>query len=454
MKTVTCWLMMGLSLMSLAIAKSSWQESYAAGLKEAGRSHWIAARKDFLEAAQDRPRDTSRPTELPGDPTEPQEWRNGAAYSPNFLAAYSAYRAALDSRDVDEQTSLLRTAATELEHLVAAGQTSRDAYFILDLIYTRLGEDGKRHMLAESERKNHRRLSWRVDEEIVAPEEVAAMALGSGGTVTVTGPETATTVQASETTTGATGQLLNPIVPGLGIGNVPTIPDKYALVIGESGAKLPAGQAPYAAQDVQTIRDGLVSFAGYASANVVTLVDAKATDILMAAKNLAAKVPQDGVVLLFYVGPGTCLNGKDYLIGGDAESLTDPEAMMPKMDIYSQFLSRGARIFSFFEVNRPLVNGYFFGSEVPQVGAIAQMEATIPESDVSAIVYKGATVGLFAKSFAQVLAELRSNRVPIYEFGWQLYNKMRRGDSGAGEGSGHQIPTLPVLNMLASDARF
>jgi hypothetical protein len=88
------------------------------------------------------------------------------------------------------------------------------------------------------------------------------------------------------------------------------------------------------------------------------------------------------------------------------------------------------------------------------MGAISQMEATVPDSSISAVYYNGKPVGLYALSFAEVLAELRSNRIPIYEFGWQLFNKMRRGNTGTSSGASRQIPTLPVSNNLAADARF
>ena len=67
--------------------------------------------------------------------------------------------------------------------------------------------------------------------------------------------------------------------------------------------------------------------------------------------------------------------------------------------LYDLFLQKGARIFSFYEVNRPIENGYFFGSEVPQVGSVSQMEATIPDAEVTATVANGHPIGLYANSF-------------------------------------------------------
>jgi hypothetical protein len=160
------------------------------------------------------------------------------------------------------------------------------------------------------------------------------------------------------------------------------------------------------------------------------------------------------VVLIYFVGSGFNRDGKDYLLGADTTGPTSLTGTIAKFDIYNQFLIKGARVYSFFEVNRPIVNEEFFGSETPTMGAISQMEATVPDSSISAVYYNGKPVGLYALSFAEVLAELRSNRIPIYEFGWQLFNKMRRGNTGTSSGASRQIPTLPVSNNLAADARF
>ena len=53
-----------------------------------------------------------------------------------------------------------------------------------------------------------------------------------------------------------------------------------------------------------------------------------------------------------------------------------------------------------------------------------------------------------------VANDLKSNRIPILEFGWQVFYKMKRGGSGTTGGGSRQTPTLPVLTNMASDARF
>jgi len=439
-------LLAGASILALCGFAQSWDQAYDAGIKAAHAGHWPEARQDFLAAAKDRPTDSSRESMLPGSPTDPQRWRDGAAYSPNFLAAYCAYRAGVDSHDLAEQSKLFGTAATELSHLVSIGEYSRDAFFFLDLIYSRLGDEPKRTSCADLAKKEAKRLKWRVDEEIVAPEEVAAISVSGAADQVVAGPSHVPVVSAA--------QLANPS----GLTSAPmttaTAATKFALVIGETGTKLGSGQVLFAANDVAAVRDSLVNSAGYPAANVVTVVDAPAAAVLDAAKKLASGVAQDGVVLIYYVGPGSSLHGKDYLAGSDAESLDDPTTMVRKLDLYNCFFAQGAKVFAFYEVNRPIVNQYFFGSELPQSGAVSQMEATIPDSSLTSLTYKGNQIGLFALSFSNVLGNLRSSRVPIHEFGWLVYQQMRRGTSSGDSGSGPQTPTLPIVNMLDSEARF
>ncbi|HWD41511.1 MAG TPA: hypothetical protein VG944_21885 [Fimbriimonas sp.] len=436
-----------LAIIASVAVTQHWEQSYSDGLKAAKAGHWLEARDDFRRASADRSGDSNRGS---------SKWRKGALYSPLFLSAYCSYRSALDVKDPGEQKKMLRAAASEFEGVVAKGERSRDAYFFLTAIYAKTGDGDKlRDVQARSASKNGK-VNWSVDEEILAPQELSAMSVQiDSQRVAVRGGnqngDLAPVLTAAEVAAQQEGERRPADLQGP---EVPPIPDKYALVIGETGEQLGEGSVPFATYDAQKVADGLTSNAGYDAENVVVVMNGSAAKIAQGAKALAAKVPQDGTVAIYYAGPGACVNGKDYLVGSDSVGLTDPETMVAKSALYNLFMQRGARIFAFFEVNRPVVNGYFFGSEVPQVGAIAQMEATIPEGTVTSLVNNGHIVGLFAESFWQVLAELRSNRVPIYEFGWQIYNKMRKGNSGTSSGSSHQIPTLPVLNNLAADARF
>ena len=159
-------------------------------------------------------------------------------------------------------------------------------------------------------------------------------------------------------------------------------------------------------------------------------------------------------MLVFFTGVGTNIDGKDYLVGSEAESLALNSSLVAKSEIYRLFMSKGARIFAFYQADRPIKDGRFFGMEVPQVGSIAQCQATLPGDKVNAHVKGGKDLGIYADAFVSVLGELRSSRVPISEFGWQIFYRIRRGDTGTTGGGSRQTPTLPVLTNMASDARF
>jgi hypothetical protein len=447
--------------------QGDWRQAYGSALKAARLGHWKEARTDFQEADRLRPGDTDRPTISPGDPNEPDRWRNGSPYTPKFLSAYSEYRTAVDSQDPTEQEADFKVAQTEFEHLLDAGYRSRDTLFFLDLIYTRIGNQHQRDAL-HIPAGRHAHHNFKVDEDPLAPEEIASIqlvdfsspnTLGSapaGKNRAGSNPQgvTSPTIQAGALTTGLAGQTLDPIVPGLPLASVAPMGSKYALVIGEDGSQLGQAAMPFASYDAGVVKDGLINYAGYEPSHVVAIQNGSAAQVQQQAKALADRVGQDAVVLLFFSGPGVSVQGRDYLSASDTTSRFDMETMVAKADLYQMFFLKGARLFSFYEVNRPIENGFFFGSEGPKIGSVSQMEATIPDSMVTATVANGHMVGLFAQSFIEVLGELRSNQIPIYEFGWQCYNKMRRGDTGQAGGGGHQICTLPVLNNLASDARF
>jgi hypothetical protein len=82
------------------------------------------------------------------------------------------------------------------------------------------------------------------------------------------------------------------------------------------------------------------------------------------------------------------------------------------------------------------------------------MQSCIPGGTAYSYVQNGKSVGLYTNAILQVMREQRSNQLPILEFGWQVFNKMRRGDTGGSGGSSQQSCTLPVLTNLAADARF
>ena len=198
----------------------------------------------------------------------------------------------------------------------------------------------------------------------------------------------------------------------------------------------------------------LTASAGYNPANVVLVQNGTADQIRTAAAALAARMPDGATAFIFYSGAGVYVGGKDFLAGIDTDLPSNTALMLGKIDLYKIFMAKGCRIFAFFQTNRTVVDGHYFGSEVPDVGSIAQMQATIPGDMVYSAVKNGKETGQFANAMVSVLSEYRTNQIPIFEFGWEVFNKMRRGDTGTTGGGSRQTPTLPVLSNLAADARF
>ncbi|MBC8065242.1 MAG: caspase family protein [Chlorobia bacterium] len=341
--------------------------------------------------------------------------------------------------------------------LLEKGQTSRETFHFLNSIYTTLGETAKRQALEAKYSQIGGKATFRVDNEVVSPEEKAAidgMAGGNTNTVPVKViPKTDPGKPADPTRVGPgginPGISLNPIV-----GPVPVIETKFALIIGNGDSRMKDMALPFAADDAQQLREALVANAGYSEQNIDLVLNATAEQIRKSAEALAQRVDENATVLIYFSGVGTNIGGKDFMAGVDSENVMDSVTMVAKSELFNQFLAKGAKVFSFFQVHRTITNGRYFGAEVPMIGQLSQMQASIPGANVQAYIQNGKNVGLFTKSMIRVLAEQRSNQLPILEFGWQVFNKMRRGDSGTTGGSSQQSCTLPVLTNLASDARF
>jgi hypothetical protein len=238
-------------------------------------------------------------------------------------------------------------------------------------------------------------------------------------------------------------------------GTVAALPNKFALIVGNSEGKMTAVPAPdFATNDAMMLRETLVANSGYSPENIDLIQNATAAQILSAAKALADRLPEGGTILIFFAGSGVNIDGKDYLAGVDTEAATDSASMLSKEDLFRLFMAKGANIFSFFEVNRPVIEGRYFGMEVPMVGSIAQVQATIPGANCYGLMRGGKMVGVFGSSLVGVLDEFRTNRVPILEFSWQVFYRMRRGSTGKEGGGSQQTPTLPMLTNIASDAKF
>lgn len=443
------WMIIGVLATLASVAQGqSWREAYDNGLKSIKTSAFADARKHFKQSAAYRPEDQSGPTMLPGPVSEQRKWRDGAPYSPNFLAAYASYKQGMVATG-EERNNLFNEAAAEFEGLVAKKQYSYETFYFLTTIYNALNRTEKRLALEQAYAALNNKVEWKVDSDGITPEELAIINQSYRGTPTAAGDNSGTIVSAPSTTAGG-----NTAPVASAAGRVPMLGNKYALIIGNSTSQIGGAGIPFAADDAQMLREALLTHMGYGEGNVDLVINATAPQILASAKALADRMPQDATLVIFYAGVGVNLGGKDFLAGVDTASATDSSSMLAKGDLYKPFMAKGASIFAFFQANRPIVDGRYFGMEVPMFGAISQTQATLPGQSVFSIVRGGKSVGIFTDAMASVAADLRSNRLPIMEYGWQVFYKMRRGATGTEGGSGSQTPTLPVLTNMSSDARF
>lgn len=452
---------------SLSLAQS-WRAPYEAGLGSLREAKWADARLRFQEAESRRP-DTAGPTYLPGPITERRVWRDGSAYSPRFLAGYAAYKEG--SASIGEaKATLLKAAASDFVYLLDAGKGSQSGYALLAQCYSLLGDSAAREQLAERYKAEGHRATFRVDLEAMSPEDAGQLAQlqapAAPAQVTPSQPATVTAPTAGDPSgiapvvVQAQGQPLAaapmPVAPSgvPGLAAISGNPGKFALIIGNSLSAMPDRELPFAADDVMRVREALVSFAGYPEDNVVVATNATAAEIAAHVNALAERIQENSTVLIYFSGVGFNVGGKDYLAGIDTEFSTDAASMIAKSDVYRVLSAKGAVVFAFFQSARPVIDGRYFGSEIPVVGRIAQVQATIPGSMVHPVFKGGAQMGLFTDAFVSVLSRIKTDRVPILEFGWQVFNQIRRGDTGTTGGGSPQVPTLPVLTNLASDARF
>ena len=229
---------------------------------------------------------------------------------------------------------------------------------------------------------------------------------------------------------------------------------KYALIVGNSDSKI-AGAAPeFAANDADFLAENVIKFGGYPATNVIVLKNVTAGAIAEAANKLAESMPENATVLVYFTGAAFHLDGKDYLAGVDTPMASDTSTMLEKTSLFAPFMRKGARIFSFFQVSRPLIQGQYFGQEVLQLGSISQMQGTIPGGEVRSKMKGGKMIGLFTEAMTLVMNDFHSNKIPVMEFGWQVFDRIKRGDTGTLSGGATQVPTLPILTNMAPDARF
>jgi len=540
-----------------------WSASYGDGLRDAAEHKWQDARAAFLDASADRTDDSANPTTL----SDGSKWRDGAPYSPNFLAAFCGIKAGLQMSDPALQNTQLEACANELWALVDRGQVCRETVFYLNWSLNKLGESDRVDALRGKLRKLGSSTQWKVDDTPIDPQELTAMP-GDLNTSTMatlpakapvshvppapqrpiatptpvavnpapasqssvqhvpipmastepmaptattqpdpmkltpqvtsppapisTPPPSATQPPPVETqakpqkhrkekaprpgtpipaadidpVTGAPlltvsetpTDLPNVSVISLSKGTVgdltPTRPDKFALIIANNESRIGADFAtPFASNDAEAVQETLTRAAGYSPDNVSSVVNGTVQQIKEAAAALASRVSDSNVVTIYFVGAGQSIGGRDYLAGVDSTQ-PDPSQLLAKDDLFQVFVTKGARVFAFFEVNRPQENGSYFGTEIPDLGAVAQMEATVAGDPVTPTVRDGKNLGLFTDAFIGVLNAWHSNQNPIMDFGWEVFKRIRGGDTGTIGGGSSQTPTLPILKNIASDARF
>ncbi len=423
-------------LASLSFAQA-WSDAYTDGLQAIREGKWADARVAFKAAIAVRGEDFANPTRLPGPVTEQRIWRNGSPYSPNFGAAYAGFKVAVGLSNDDEKRALLRTIAEEFDTLLTKNQGTPETYFYLGQSYSILRDVARQRDLEARFAQLGGKYNWKIDPDILAPEDRASISQ-FGGTA-------APGTQAGGTNPGGVGTPVGPITARV---------DKFALLIGNTESRIDALKVPFASSDAMYLREKLVEFSGYDEANIDIVANASNQQMLTAAQALSQRVTPGATVFLFFSGVGVNLDGKDFLAGVDTSSATDSASMIAKSELYKVFMAKGCKIFAFYQAHRPLVQGRYFGMETPMVGAIAQTQATLPNGTVNSIVRNGQQVGLFTDAIGGVLAEFRSNQVPINEFGWRVFNWMRGGRNGESGTGSAQTMTLPVIVNMLEDERF
>ncbi|MBS1714519.1 MAG: caspase family protein [Armatimonadetes bacterium] len=432
----------------------AWKDAYDKGLAAAKAGDWETARASFKAAVAARPEDQSAATILPGPVTEPNRWRGGAPYSPNFGAAYATVKAAVALKEAD-RAPLLQEAQSGFETLVEKGQVSPATVYWLGQVYTLLKLSDKQNALDAKVQGNA--MSWSVDAEIMTPEDAGMVgslspmnpdkrggtqiSKGSGPKVTVFSKPTDKTGTVSIPTTSLTGK-------------VPVLSTKFALLIGNTQTQMSSGSVPFAASDALAVRDGLTNNAGYDEKNVDMVSEGTASQMLAAAKALADRIPNDATVMIYFSGIGVNVDGKDYFAGIDAAMSTDTNKMVSQDDLLQPFRSKGARVFLFCQANRPIESGRFFGMDSGLTGMLARTQATSPGGNVLSTTIDGKSIGLYTKAFVDTLAEFRSNKIPVTEFSWSVFQAMQGGFGAAGGTGTGQVPSIPAVQYMPLNASF
>lgn len=439
MQLMRMFFVSALAALFVGASAQAWVKPYENGLRAAKSGDWESARSNFLEAAKHRAEDSDQASTVGSSVADRKPWRNGAPYSPNFGAAYASFKLASEAPSSEVRKAHLADAITGFRGLNEKAKNSVEALVFLAASLTANGELREAAQVQERLQSTDPEKAFKVDRDILDAADLR-------------------TIQALTTPAGVTGAapgVPNPgALPAVGVGTrfglVPSLDYKYALLIGNSTS----GNS-FAENDVDLLKDALVRHAGYPEANIVVLKNASVQTIREQAAALADKMPDSGTLFLFFSGGGAFdpESRKDYLAGSDTQSLMNYGRMLPKVSLYEPFFPKGTSIFAFYQVDRPLTNeGFYFGLETPQVGRISQMQGAAPGERAYATVADGKSHGVFAYAMMQVFAEMRNNRIPLMDFAWNTFYRMRNGVGDVGGGS--QTPTLPVIVSMSNTARF
>lgn len=448
--------MVMLTMASYALAAQVWEENYSKALEATQKGDWAAARDAFKAAIANRPEDSNKPSRLSGSITDPVMWRKGAPYSPNFGAAYAAYKLGMDTSDQARKTELISEAAKEFDMLVKMNQISAETLNLLKKSYTYLDNSAALEALSEVEPNG-----WEIDTALMQRSDIVESTPRSveGDKVN---PETSSNQArrtAVETEGGVTMiPLTAPELPNfrdfLPEGKVPVVETKYALIIGNSETRLEDFKIDHAASDAMHVQANLLESAGYAETNVTTLTNVTASQLNDGIRAFIEALPNDATVFIYFSGVGVSVDGKDYLAGTDTEFATDVAKMVPKRTLYDGLLGKGASVFAFYQTDRSMVTGNYFGQERTLAGRLAETHSTISGQKVYSIVKEGERIGLYTNAMCEILQYFLTNQVPVGEFCWQVFYRMRRGEEVLGGGGSYQTPTLPRIINMPEDAKF
>jgi tetratricopeptide (TPR) repeat protein len=426
-----------------ACGADPWVAPYKNALDAAREGDWTAARASFQQAIQHRPEDDTAETWFRTSPTIRTVWRNGAPYSPNFAAAYCAFRAGKESEESGAARGHFETAAKELEALVEKGEFNLSVYYVLAQSYEELGRVGDRNQLiADAQAKEALgKIRFRIDTAMMLDVDlVAARKLLEAE------PEAPGDNQPDVTA---------PEVPE---GIIPYQPDKYAILIGNTRYHGSIEPVPNAVNDCHLLKEALTHHAGYDPAHVTVLEEPTAEEMRAGVQQLAASLPPGATVFLFYAGAGRVnpKDSRDYLIPNGAANRDAFEQFVKKTDLLAFLGERSGHTIAVFEVSRNEENeGQYFGNETPKAGSFAHMNACWTEERCLARTTSRGTYGLWAVAAAWVLEnKMRGPAVNAESFCFEVLNRMLDINTG-GAGESVQTPMLPgYLNLGQADANF